>query len=101
MLSKQTNSTMKTGASICSSKHDLEPMHCAIKDAFFELDKDLRKVVKDDSGCVCVSISSLRSFLFLFRRGNIRLTFLDHMSHWSGNDLFNQYRRFSCYYYFE
>ncbi len=64
MLSKQNNSTMKSGAPVCSSQLNLDLLHSAIKEAYFQLDKALRKVVKDDSGCVCVSISSSERILF-------------------------------------
>jgi hypothetical protein len=85
MLSKQTNSTIiKSSASVCSSQLDFDPMHCAIKEAYFELDKSLKKVVKDDSGCVCVSL-----FFVFFQRENIRSMFIDYLSNWSRNDLFN------------
>jgi hypothetical protein len=56
MLSKQHNSTLKSGVPVYSSQLDLTRLHNAIKQAYFELDKDLKKVVKDDSGCVCVGI---------------------------------------------
>jgi len=58
MLSKQHNSTITSGAPVCSSQLDLNQLHNAIKQAYFELDKDLKKIVKDDSGCVCVSIKN-------------------------------------------
>jgi len=45
-----------SGASVCSLQPDINQLHNAIKQAYFELDKDLRKIVKDDSGCVCVNI---------------------------------------------
>ena len=38
-------------------------LHHAIKQAYFELDKDLKRLVKDESGCVCVRISSFHSDL--------------------------------------
>ena len=57
MLSNQSNVAIKSGAPVCSSQLNLADLHGAIKRTYYELDKDLRKVVKDDSGCVCVSVS--------------------------------------------
>lgn len=54
MLGKQENNAIKTCVPICSSQVNLDKLHCAIKQTFHELDQDLRKVVKDESGCVCV-----------------------------------------------
>jgi hypothetical protein len=56
MRSKQHNSKIISSASVCSLQPDINQLHNAIKQAYFELDKDLRKIVKDDSGCVCVNI---------------------------------------------
>jgi hypothetical protein len=82
MLSKQHNSTIKSGEPVVSSQLNLDHLHSAIKQTYFELDKDLRKIVKDDSGCVCVSISS-------FFGKEIFYLCLDNLSDWSRNDLFN------------
>jgi len=48
------NNVIKAGVPICSSQVDLDQLHCAIKQSYYKLDQDLRNVVKDDSGCVCV-----------------------------------------------
>jgi hypothetical protein len=39
-----------------SSQLDLDQLHKVIKDTFMQLDENLRKIVKDDSGAVCVKI---------------------------------------------
>jgi hypothetical protein len=53
MLSKQHHST---GIPVCSSQLNLDQLYNAIKQTYFDLDQDLRKIIRDDSGCVCVSI---------------------------------------------
>jgi hypothetical protein len=35
---------------------DLDQSHTAIKQSYFQLDQHLKQMVKDESGCVCVSI---------------------------------------------
>lgn len=60
LLSEQENSDIKAGVPVCSSQLNLNQFHQAIKQTYYDLDQDLRKVVKDDSGCVCV-----RTALFL------------------------------------
>lgn len=56
MLSKQENQQLSSGKPVCSSQLDVNQLHNAIKEAYYELDKNLKKVLKDDSGCVCVNI---------------------------------------------
>jgi hypothetical protein len=41
-----------SGVPVRSSQLDLDQLHTVIKQAYFQLDQDLRKIVKDDSGCV-------------------------------------------------
>jgi hypothetical protein len=61
MLSVQKDETIKKGEPVRSSQLDLSQLRAAIKQTYFQLDKDLRKMVKDDSGCVCVCrICSIR-----------------------------------------
>jgi hypothetical protein len=55
MLSRQNDETIKNGEPVRSSQLDISKLQAAIKHTYFELDKDLRKMVKDESGCVCVS----------------------------------------------
>lgn len=49
--------TDKTNADepVCSSQLDPPAFRAAVKQAYFELDQHLRSLVKDESGCVCVS----------------------------------------------
>ena len=54
MLSLQDASTVKNGEPVRSSQLDLDKLRAAIKQTYFELDKDLKNMIKDDSGCVCV-----------------------------------------------
>jgi hypothetical protein len=55
MLAEQHNDKIKHGEPVRSSQLDLSQLRAVIKRTYFELDKDLRKMVKDESGCVCVS----------------------------------------------
>lgn len=54
MLSHEDNSTVKNGEPVRSSQLDLVKLRAAIKQTYFELDKDLKNMIKDNSGCVCV-----------------------------------------------
>jgi len=66
MLSVQKDEKIKNGEPVRSSQLDLSQLRAAIKQTYFQLDKDLRKMVKDDSGCVCVCrISFLRKLFYL------------------------------------
>lgn len=69
MLNKQHNSRLSSGVPVCSSELDRNQLHNAIIQSYFELDKDLRKVVKDDSGSVCVGI---KKFQFSQKNKNIQ-----------------------------
>jgi hypothetical protein len=62
MLTHQHDETIKHGEPVRSSQLDISQLRAAIKQTYFELDKDLKKMVKDDSGCVCVS------FFFIFEK---------------------------------
>jgi hypothetical protein len=78
MRIKQHNSKIISGTSICSSQStNINQLHNAIKQAYFELDKDLRKIVKDDSGCVCVNIKDN----YFSKKKKILKIYLDHMSY--------------------
>ena len=81
---------------------DDEPVHCSeldhqklyevIKRTFLQLDQQMKQVVKDDSGCVCVSyrLTLRRSY---HQSDTVRLS--DLMFDWTGRDLFDQHRRFT------
>jgi hypothetical protein len=57
MLKKQhDDGTIISDEPVHSSQLDLNQLHTAIKQTYFELDQDLRKIVKDNSGWVCVGI---------------------------------------------
>jgi hypothetical protein len=63
--------TVAPGAPVHVSQLDLDRLHTAIKQTYFELDQYLRKIVKDNSGCVCVGIKdsyfSKKEFIEIFR----------------------------------
>ena len=54
MLTTDEINRMKPGHAVRSSSLDLDHLKTAIKKTYFQLDQDLRKMVKDESGCVCV-----------------------------------------------
>ena len=54
MLEHQHNESIRPGEPVRSSQLDLDQLRAAIKKTYFQLDQDLRAMVKDDSGCVCV-----------------------------------------------
>ena len=54
MLSHQNDESIKHGEPVRSSQLDLKKLRTVIKQTYFELDKDLKTMVKDESGCVCV-----------------------------------------------
>jgi len=56
MLDEQHDGRITSGEPVRSSQLDLNQLRTVIKKTYFELDKDLREIVKDDSGCVCVGI---------------------------------------------
>ena len=58
MLEKQHDDTVYPDIPIHSYELDLQQLHAAIKKTYYDLDQDLRKVVKDESGCVCVRLLS-------------------------------------------
>ena len=68
-----------------SSQLDLDQLHQVIKKTFVQLDVNLRHIVKDDSGSVCVSIHRISAIFFLY---NSKI-FLDYNSYWSRKNLFN------------
>jgi hypothetical protein len=54
MLEHQENNSIKSGEPVRSSQLDLDQLRGVIKQTYYELDKDLRTMIHDDSGCVCV-----------------------------------------------
>lgn len=62
MLQTQHDSRIKVDGSYLASNLDLDKLYNAIKRTYFELDKDLRRVVKDHSGCVCVRMKDIHFF---------------------------------------
>ncbi|CAF4039427.1 unnamed protein product [Rotaria sp. Silwood2] len=55
MLVQQKDDKINAGEPVRSSQLDIPTLCAAIKQAYFELDKHLKSMVKDDSGCVCVN----------------------------------------------
>lgn len=55
MLHQHQNEKVHSGEPVRSSQLDIPSLRAAIKHAYFQLDKHLKSMVKDDSGCVCVS----------------------------------------------
>ncbi|CAF1225118.1 unnamed protein product [Rotaria magnacalcarata] len=74
MLDNQHTSAviLDTDGSRRSSQIELDQLYTAIKQAYFELDKDLRKIVKDDSGCVCITCLISPEKIYLVHIGDSR-----------------------------
>jgi hypothetical protein len=72
MLAQQSDKTLNNGEPVRSSQLDLAQLRAAIKQTYFELDKDLKAMVKDESGCVCVGRNTSKraktnTFFSIFR----------------------------------
>jgi hypothetical protein len=63
MLAQQDNEKIKHGEPVRSSQLDLTQLRAVIKQTYFALDRELKTMVKDESGCVCVSSIFFNSFL--------------------------------------
>lgn len=72
MLNHQENNDVKSGVPVRSSQLDLDDLRAAIKRTYFQLDKDLRKIVKDDSGCVCITCLIGPEKIYLINIGDSR-----------------------------
>ena len=55
MLNHHSDENVKNGEPVRSSQLDLTQLHAAIKQTYFQLDQNLKNLVKDESGCVCVN----------------------------------------------
>lgn len=66
MLAQHDDESIKHGEPVRSSQLDLSKLRAVIKQTYYQLDKDLKKLVKDQSGCVCVSL-----FVCVFVRENL------------------------------
>ena len=56
LVDEQTKSGVTFETPIRSSDLNRMLFHAAIKEAYFQLDQDLKKAVKDHSGSVCVGL---------------------------------------------
>ncbi|CAF1277877.1 unnamed protein product [Adineta ricciae] len=72
MLEKQHDDTVYPDIPIHSYELDLEQLHAAIKKTYYDLDQDLRKVVKDESGCVCITCLIGPEKIYLINIGDSR-----------------------------
>lgn len=82
MLTNDESNRTKPGHAVRSSTLDIEHLKTAIKKTYFQLDQDLREMVKDDSGCVCV-----RQDDNTHRSSQWCLSRLDHLSSRSRTNL--------------
>lgn len=78
--------------SVHCSELDPQELYEAIKRIFLQLDQQMKQVVKDDSGCVCVSYRSARRRSY-HKFDTVRLS--DLVFDWTRRDLFDQHRRFT------
>lgn len=67
---------LKSDAHACS----VQVFHHAIKQAYFELDQNLRKLVKDESGCVCVRSLFFSLSMTMICERSTRFLFRSHVS---------------------
>ncbi|CAF2378091.1 unnamed protein product [Rotaria sp. Silwood2] len=81
MSDKKHDNEKSSGASDRASQLNLDQLHAAIKQTYFELDKDLRKVVKDDSGCVCITCLISPEKIYLINIGDSRAIIISHDGH--------------------
>ncbi|UJR10777.1 hypothetical protein I4U23_014964 [Adineta vaga] len=72
MLERQHDDTIYPDIPVYSSQLDLNQLHGAIKQTYYELDQDLRKVVKDESGCVCITCLIGPEKIYLINIGDSR-----------------------------
>ncbi|CAF0906850.1 unnamed protein product [Adineta steineri] len=72
MLEKQYHGKITSDTPIHSSHLDFNLLNAAIKQTYFKLDKDLRSVVKDDSGCVCITCLIGPEKIYLINIGDSR-----------------------------
>ncbi|CAF3391831.1 unnamed protein product [Rotaria sp. Silwood1] len=81
MFDKKNDCVKSSDGSGCSSQLDLDQLHAAIKQTYFELDKDLRKLVKDDSGCVCITCLISPEKIYLINIGDSRAIIISNDGH--------------------
>ncbi|CAF0764615.1 unnamed protein product [Adineta steineri] len=72
MLTHSNDDAIKNGEPVRSSQLDLTHLRAVIKQSYFELDKDLRTLVKDDSGCVCITCLIGPEQIYLINIGDSR-----------------------------
>ena len=88
MLVQHDDESIKHGEPVRSSQLDLSKLRAVIKQTYYQLDKDLKKLVKDQSGCVCVSL-----FVCFFVRENLLFSSLlfstDNLSNRPWTNLFD------------
>ncbi|CAF0901537.1 unnamed protein product [Rotaria sordida] len=72
MLIQQKDNKINIGEPVRSSQLDVPTFCASIKQAYFELDKQLKQVVKDDSGCVCITCLIGPEQIYLINVGDSR-----------------------------
>ncbi|CAF1419608.1 unnamed protein product [Rotaria magnacalcarata] len=80
-LVQQNDDTIKGGEPVHSSQLDIPALHAAIKQAYFELDQHLKTMVKDDSGCVCITCLIGPEQIFLIHVGDSRAIIFSNDGH--------------------
>jgi serine/threonine protein phosphatase PrpC len=81
MLAHQNDEKIKNGEPVRSSQLDISQLRAAIKQTYFELDKDLRKMVKDESGCVCITCLIGPEQIYLINIGDSRAIVISNDGH--------------------
>ncbi|CAF1048137.1 unnamed protein product [Rotaria sordida] len=81
MSDKKHKSEQSSDESRGSSQLNLDHIHDAIKQTYFELDKYLRKVLKDESGCVCITCLISPEKIYLINIGDSRAIIISNDGH--------------------
>lgn len=81
MLEYQHKESIRPGEPVRSSQLDLDQLRAAIKKTYFQLDQDLRAMVKDESGCVCITCLIGPEQIYLINIGDSRAIVFSHDGH--------------------
>ncbi|CAF0767170.1 unnamed protein product [Rotaria sp. Silwood1] len=81
MLVQQKDDKINSGEPVRSSQLDIPTLCAAIKQAYFELDKHLKSMVKDDSGCVCITCLIGPEQIYLINVGDSRAIIFSNDGH--------------------
>lgn len=81
MLVQHDDESIKHGEPVRSSQLDLSKLRAVIKQTYYQLDKDLKKLVKDQSGCVCITCLIGPEQIYLINIGDSRAIVFSNEGH--------------------